>query len=85
MTIYSKKIRHCYIFCILGIQSGKFAHFDLGKSGNIKKYGQETPPEFSIEAMNVPIASYWSQDDWMAQPPDLFRWFSVTRFDYNGA
>ena len=59
------------LFCILGIQSGKFAHFDLGKIGNIKKYGQETPPEFSIEAMNVPIASYWSQDDWMAQPPGM--------------
>jgi len=59
-----------------GIQSGKFAHFDLGKNGNIKKYGQETPPEFSIEAMHVPIASYWSQDDWMAQPPDLFRYMS---------
>ena len=40
------------LFRILGIQSGKFAHFDLGKNGNIKKYGQETPPEFSIEAMH---------------------------------
>ena len=49
------------LFHILGIQSGKFAHFDLGKNGNIRKYGQETPPEFSIEAMHVPIASYWSQ------------------------
>ena len=68
--------KYTLLFCILGIQSGKFAHFDLGKNGNIKKYGQETPPEFSIEAMHVPIASYWSQDDWMAQPPDLFRYMS---------
>lgn len=51
-----------------GIKSKKFAHWDYGKKGNIAAYGQEQPPEFSVKAITVPVASYWSQNDWLAEP-----------------
>ena len=55
------------------INSKKFAHYDYGKEGNNEVYGQDHPPEFSIEAIKVPVASYWSQNDWLAQPEDVLR------------
>ena len=50
------------------INSKNFAHYDFGKKQNIDIYGQEEPPEFSLGAITVPVASYWSQNDWLAQP-----------------
>ena len=29
-----------------------------------------------MEAIHVPVASYWSQDDWLAQPSDVLRYLS---------
>ena len=49
------------------INSKKFAHYDFGKH-NMDHYGQDEPPEFSLKAVTLPIASYWSQNDWLAQP-----------------
>lgn len=50
------------------IQSGKFAHYDHGKVKNQEIYGQDKPPEYNISALTVPVATYWSQNDWLAQP-----------------
>ena len=51
-----------------GVNSKKFSHFDFGSDGNVDHYGQEEPPEFKVEALTIPVASYWSQNDWLAQP-----------------
>jgi len=59
-----------------GINSKKFAHYDFGVDGNNEKYGQDEPPEFLVEAMKVPVASYWSQNDWLAQPQDVLRYLT---------
>lgn len=34
----------------------------------IKKviYGQETPPLYSLDVITVPVAAYWSLNDWLA-------------------
>ena len=50
------------------MNSKKFAHYDFGKEANLARYGQEVPPEYDIQAITVPVASYWSQNDWLAQP-----------------
>ena len=56
------------------IKSKKFQYYDFGsKDENNDHYGQDTPPEFSIKAVTVPIASYWSLNDWLAQPADVLR------------
>jgi len=58
------------------IKSKKFAHYDFGKKGNNEAYGQDHPPEFSIEAVKIPVASYWSQNDWLAEPQDVLRYLT---------
>ena len=50
------------------VNSKQFTHFDYGKVGNMAAYGQKNPPEFSLKAITVPVASYWGQNDWLAQP-----------------
>ena len=57
------------------VNSGTFSHFDFGEDNNAI-YGQDTPPEYSLEVINVPIASYWSQNDWLAQPSDVLRFLT---------
>ena len=64
------------------INSKKFTHFDFGTDGNIDKYGQEEPPEFLIENIKVPVASYWSLNDWLAQPQDVLRFLSKLPNNY---
>lgn len=59
-----------------GINSKKFANYDFGKKGNKEAYGQDHPPEYSVEAVKVPVASYWSQNDWLAQPEDVLRYLT---------
>lgn len=55
------------------ILSEKFQKFDYGIEGNRKVYGQDEPPEYKIEAIKAPIAAYWSENDWLAQPDDVLR------------
>ena len=64
------------------INSKKFTHYDFGIEGNNEAYGQDDPPEFSIEAIKVPVASYWSQNDWLAQPEDVLRFLTKLPNNY---
>ena len=59
-----------------GVNSKTFAHFDFGTEGNVGHYGQEMPPEFRVDALTIPVASYWSQNDWLAQPQDVLRYLT---------
>ena len=59
-----------------GVNSKTFAHFDFGTEGNVGHYGQEMPPEFRVEALTIPVSSYWSQNDWLAQPQDVLRYLT---------
>ena len=34
----------------------------------MEKYGQERPPEYDIKGINIPIATYWGDNDWLAEP-----------------
>jgi len=61
---------HTLIHFAQGINSGKFRQFDYGKKGNIKRYGQEEPPEYPLGNVSAPVALYWSQNDWLA-PKDV--------------
>ena len=31
-------------------------------------YGQMDPPIYDIKRIDIPIATYWSYNDWLAQP-----------------
>ncbi|CAH3018896.1 unnamed protein product [Porites evermanni] len=52
--------------------SKKFQMYDYGSSEENKKhYGQPTPPQYNASDMTVPVALYWAQNDWLADPTDV--------------
>lgn len=58
-------------FCQM-VQTNKFRMYDYGSpSKNMEHYGQSTPPAYNVSAMTVPVALYWSQKDWLADPTDV--------------
>jgi len=51
----------------------EFCMYDFGKRENRERYGQDTPPVYSIEKITAPVAAYWSENDWMAAPEDVIK------------
>lgn len=49
------------------ITSKEFQKYDFGKVTNLVKYQQETPPVYNISRIEIPIACYWGNNDWLAQ------------------
>lgn len=49
----------------------RFQKFDYGTDMNRQVYGQGTPPEYNVTGINVPVALYWSLNDWFADPRDV--------------
>lgn len=46
--------------------------YDYGSAKENKKhYNQTSPPEYNLNRVNVPIALYWAQNDWLADPIDV--------------
>ena len=48
--------------------AGKFCHYDHGRRKNNEIYGQPEPPEYEINMTTAPVAVYWSENDWLADP-----------------
>ncbi|XP_042230545.1 LOW QUALITY PROTEIN: lipase lipl-5-like [Homarus americanus] len=46
------------------VNSGNFTMYNYGVLGNIKHYGQVTPPLYNISHVTSPF--YWSDNDWLA-------------------
>uniref|UniRef100_A0A6B0VCD9 Lipase n=1 Tax=Ixodes ricinus TaxID=34613 RepID=A0A6B0VCD9_IXORI len=51
--------------------SGRFQKFDFGENRNQLIYGTSTPPEYDVSRVVVPVALFWSEGDWMADPRDV--------------
>ena len=52
------------------INSGGWHEFDF-YSGNMAKYGQETPPNLDLKTITkMPIAMIVGKEDWLAPPDD---------------
>ena len=49
------------------VKSKLFHAYDHGKE-NQNYYGQDTPPEYRIDVITAPVATYWSLNDWLADP-----------------
>ncbi|KAK4298232.1 hypothetical protein Pmani_029415 [Petrolisthes manimaculis] len=54
-----------------GINTGKFRHYDFGWFYNLRRYGQITPPEYSLSDVKVPIVLFWSKNDYLADTQDV--------------
>ncbi|XP_030835488.1 gastric triacylglycerol lipase [Strongylocentrotus purpuratus] len=53
--------------------SGKCQMYDYGLIGNLVKYNQTTPPEYHVGNLAVPVALFWGDNDFLADPQDVER------------
>ena len=52
--------------------SGRYEMYDYGSSkANMLNYNQTTPPAYDLKQVRVPVALYWAQNDWLADPVDI--------------
>lgn len=50
---------------------GKFQRFDYGAQNNMKVYGQDTPPQYRMNNITLPIALFCADNDWLAGLADM--------------
>ena len=50
--------------------SKTFQMYDYG-SDNILHYNQSTAPFYDVKNIKIPVALYYGQDDWLADPTDV--------------
>lgn len=50
------------------INSGKFRQYNHGLIENLIVYGQASPPLLDLTAIQVPVAIYYGENDWLAGP-----------------
>jgi len=55
-----------------GVRSGAFCKYDYGYQGNMRQYGQPTPPEYKLQNFpkNLPVALFTGSNDVLADPQD---------------
>jgi len=52
--------------------SGKFQMYDYGSPmSNIKHYNQTEAPLYDLTKIQTPVALYWANNDWLADPKDI--------------
>ncbi|XP_062703827.1 lipase 1-like [Aedes albopictus] len=52
-------------------RSGRFAQYDYGREGNLKRYGHSTPPAYPLELVTVPVAMYYGSNDQFVAVEDV--------------
>ena len=65
---YQRHFNNNVIVFLFSDNDYEFCMYDFGKRENRERYGQDTPPVYSIEKITAPVAAYWSENDWMAAP-----------------
>ncbi|KAJ8680379.1 hypothetical protein QAD02_016166 [Eretmocerus hayati] len=55
--------------------TGKFSYYDYGKFSNRQIYKNIDPPDFDISKIQVPIGILWSQNDLLADPQDVQKFY----------
>lgn len=53
--------------------SGKFRQYDYGSKKNRVIYNATEPPEYNLFNITVPIALFYADNDWLADPQDVKR------------
>lgn len=55
------------------VSGGKFQQFDYGAHSNQKMYGSETPPEYDLSQVTLPISLFWAQNDLLSSEKDVMK------------
>ncbi|KAJ0182198.1 hypothetical protein K1T71_001567 [Dendrolimus kikuchii] len=53
------------------VESHAFRQYDNGKAGNKIKYGTEEPPSYDVSKITVPVAIFYSDNDWLSNFTDV--------------
>lgn len=53
------------------IEKPRFGKYDYGSAGNMKEYGQKTPPDYNLGNYQIKTAFFIGQDDYLAEPKDV--------------
>ncbi|XP_033218381.1 lipase 3-like [Belonocnema kinseyi] len=48
-----------------------FRQYDYGFSGNLKKYGRLSPPDYDLSLITTPVILHYSANDWLAHIKDV--------------
>ncbi|ELR16428.1 hydrolase, alpha/beta fold domain containing protein [Acanthamoeba castellanii str. Neff] len=58
-----------------GADTDAFQRYDWGEAGNMKRYGQRTPPPYLLSQMppKLPVALFTGGNDYLADPIDVAR------------
>ncbi|XP_063603947.1 lipase 3-like [Penaeus indicus] len=51
--------------------SGNFQKYDYGENLNLEKYNSKYPPKYNLSKVEVPVALFSSENDWLAAPKDV--------------
>jgi pimeloyl-ACP methyl ester carboxylesterase len=52
--------------------SKNFQMYDFGSAEkNMQAYNQTTPPLYDVRGIRTPVALYWADEDWLADPVDV--------------
>lgn len=54
-----------------GVASHEFRKYDYGYENNKNVYGTPEPPKYEMSKVHVPVAVYYSEEDWLAHPKDV--------------
>ncbi|XP_065356031.1 lipase 1-like [Calliphora vicina] len=55
------------------IESDRFCNYDFGLQGNVKHYGQSTPPEYPLKKVTAPVGLYYAHNDYLSSVVDVKR------------
>ena len=55
------------------VKDGTFQKMNFGRSGNLEKYGQSSPPEYDLSLLpkSLPMMIYSGSHDELADPTDV--------------
>lgn len=59
------------------VSGGNFQQFDYGAYNNLKIYGSESPPEYDLSKITLPITLFWSQNDLLSSEKDVKKLYEV--------
>ncbi|KAJ8675778.1 hypothetical protein QAD02_011564 [Eretmocerus hayati] len=57
------------------VESGRFSHYDYGPEGNLKIYNSKEAPDYDLSKIQVPIAIFWSDNDYLTFAKDIQRFY----------
>jgi hypothetical protein len=63
----------------------RFQHYDYGRFGNLKVYGQTSPPLYELANVTIPVATFHSDGDQLCTPTVMNSLFYIIPNDQGSA